>query len=154
MLSFNVSPLDVHALHDSVEVCALVTDLFSVHFGTLTKLSEILTSFGAVFIEELNDHLLLDLVNRNVEVDVGSPWGIVNCVSEGISCLLPVNNIVGFIEQLSEVDTDNVEPLANVARATLPLRQDEITDGECRDKVLFNAPESEEGFFGVPKVVE
>jgi aspartyl-tRNA(Asn)/glutamyl-tRNA(Gln) amidotransferase subunit C len=69
--------------------------------------------------------------------------------------LLPkMNNIVGFIEQLSEVDTDNVEPLANVARATLPLRTDEITDGECREKVLFNAPESEEGFFGVPKVVE
>ena len=69
--------------------------------------------------------------------------------------LLPkMNNIVGFIEQLSEVDTDNVEPLSNVARSTLPLRKDEITDGECRDKVLANAPESEEGFFGVPKVVE
>jgi len=69
--------------------------------------------------------------------------------------LLPkMNNIVGFIEQLAEVDTDNVEPLANVARSTLPLRTDEITDGECRDKVLANAPESEEGFFAVPKVVE
>jgi aspartyl-tRNA(Asn)/glutamyl-tRNA(Gln) amidotransferase subunit C len=69
--------------------------------------------------------------------------------------LLPkMNNIVGFIEQLSEVDTDNIEPLSNVARSTLPLRKDEITDGECRDKVLANAPESEEGFFGVPKVVE
>jgi aspartyl-tRNA(Asn)/glutamyl-tRNA(Gln) amidotransferase subunit C len=69
--------------------------------------------------------------------------------------LLPkMNNIVGFIEQLSEVNTDNIEPLSNVARSTLPLRKDEITDGECRDKVLANAPESEEGFFGVPKVVE
>jgi aspartyl-tRNA(Asn)/glutamyl-tRNA(Gln) amidotransferase subunit C len=48
----------------------------------------------------------------------------------------------------------NIEPLSNVARSTLPLRKDEITDGECRDKVLANAPESEEGFFGVPKVVE
>jgi len=72
-----------------------------------------------------------------------------------MDALLPkMNNIVGFIEQLSEVDTDNVEPLSNVARSTLPLRKDEITDGECRDKVLANAPESEEGFFGVPKVVE
>ncbi len=72
-----------------------------------------------------------------------------------LDALLPkMNNIVGFIEQLSEVDTDNVEPLSNVARSTLPLRKDEITDGECRDKVLANAPESEEGFFAVPKVVE
>lgn len=72
-----------------------------------------------------------------------------------MDALLPkMNNIVGFIEQLSEVDTDNVEPLSNVARSTLPLRKDQITDGECRDKILANAPESEEGFFGVPKVVE
>jgi aspartyl-tRNA(Asn)/glutamyl-tRNA(Gln) amidotransferase subunit C len=65
-----------------------------------------------------------------------------------------LNNILGFIEQLSEVNTDNVEPLSNVARSTLPLRKDEVNDGECRDKVLANAPESEEGFYAVPKVVE
>lgn len=65
-----------------------------------------------------------------------------------------MNNILGFVEQLSEIDTDDVEPLANVARSTLPLREDKITDGQCRDAVLANAPESEEGFFGVPKVVE
>lgn len=65
-----------------------------------------------------------------------------------------LNDILGFIEQLSEVDTDNVEPLSNVARSTLPLRADVVNDGECRDKVLANAPESEEGFFAVPKVVE
>ena len=72
-----------------------------------------------------------------------------------LDALLPkMNNIVGFIEQLAEVDTDNVEPLANVARSTLPLRADVVNDGDCRDKILFNAPESEEGFFAVPKVVE
>ena len=65
-----------------------------------------------------------------------------------------LNNILGFIEQLGEVDTDNVEPLSNVARSTLPLREDVINDGECRDKVLANAPEAEEGFYAVPKVVE
>ena len=65
-----------------------------------------------------------------------------------------LNNILGFIEQLSEVDTDNVEPLSNVARSELPLREDVVNDGNCRDKILANAPESEEGFFGVPKVVE
>lgn len=65
-----------------------------------------------------------------------------------------LNNILGFIEQLSEVDTDNVEPLANVARSTLPLREDIVNDGECIDKILANAPEAVEGYFSVPKVVE
>jgi len=65
-----------------------------------------------------------------------------------------MNNILGFVEQLAEINTDDVEPLANVARSTLPLREDKITDGGCREAVLANAPESEEGFFGVPKVVE
>ncbi|NCT40637.1 MAG: Asp-tRNA(Asn)/Glu-tRNA(Gln) amidotransferase subunit GatC [Alphaproteobacteria bacterium] len=69
--------------------------------------------------------------------------------------LLPqLNNIIGWIEQLSEVDTDNVEPLANVANIELPLRKDEVSDGNCADKVLANAPDEMQGFFSVPKVVE
>jgi aspartyl-tRNA(Asn)/glutamyl-tRNA(Gln) amidotransferase subunit C len=62
--------------------------------------------------------------------------------------------IVGFIEQLGEVDTDNVEPLSNVARKTLQLRADVVNDGNCQDKVLANAPDSVEGYFAVSKVVE
>jgi aspartyl-tRNA(Asn)/glutamyl-tRNA(Gln) amidotransferase subunit C len=65
-----------------------------------------------------------------------------------------LNNILSWIEQLSEVDTDNVEPLANVVDIELSLRKDEITDGGYQDDVLANAPESLEGFFVVPKVVE
>lgn len=65
-----------------------------------------------------------------------------------------LNNIMGFIEQLSEVNTDNVEPLANVVDTDLPLRKDEVSDGQCQDKVLANAPESMQGFYVVPKVVE
>tara|TARA_B100001750_G_scaffold222076_1_gene211173 strand:+ start:171 stop:458 length:288 start_codon:yes stop_codon:yes gene_type:complete len=65
-----------------------------------------------------------------------------------------INNILGFIEQLSEVNTDNVEPLANVARSNLPLRDDVVNDGDCVDKILANAPEAEEGYFAVPKIVE
>lgn len=65
-----------------------------------------------------------------------------------------LNNILGFIEQLAEVNTDNVEPLANVARSTLPLRADVVNDGNCPEKVLANAPEAIEGYFAVPKVVE
>jgi len=65
-----------------------------------------------------------------------------------------INKIVGFIEQLAEVDTDNVEPLSNVARKTLQLRSDVVNDGHCQDKVLANAPDSVEGYFAVSKVVE
>ena len=65
-----------------------------------------------------------------------------------------LNNIMGFIEQLSEVDTEGVEPLANVVDIPLTLRKDEVSDGDCRDKVLANAPESMQGFYVVPKVVE
>ncbi len=65
-----------------------------------------------------------------------------------------LNNILGWIEQLSEVDTDNVEPLANVANIDLPLRKDEVSDGACADKVLANAPEETQQFYVVPKVVE
>tara|TARA_B100000282_G_scaffold264202_1_gene214617 strand:+ start:5641 stop:5931 length:291 start_codon:yes stop_codon:yes gene_type:complete len=65
-----------------------------------------------------------------------------------------LSNILGFIEQLSEVNTEGVEPLANVVDIELALRKDEITDGDCREKVLANAPEETQGFFVVPKVVE
>jgi len=65
-----------------------------------------------------------------------------------------LSNIINFVEQLKEVDTDNVEPLASVVDITLRLREDEITDGGMQEDVLANAPESLEGFFVVPKVVE
>lgn len=65
-----------------------------------------------------------------------------------------LGKIMGFVEQLAEVDTDGVEPLANVVDIPLRLRKDEVTDGDCQDKVLANAPESMQGFFVVPKVVE
>jgi len=65
-----------------------------------------------------------------------------------------LGKIMGFIEQLSEVDTDGVEPLANVVDQDLRLRVDEISDGDYRDKILANAPEATQGFFAVPKVVE
>ena len=65
-----------------------------------------------------------------------------------------LSKIIGFVEQLNEVDTDNVEPLASVVDITLELREDKITDGDCVDKVLQNAPESTQGYFVVPKVVE
>jgi aspartyl-tRNA(Asn)/glutamyl-tRNA(Gln) amidotransferase subunit C len=65
-----------------------------------------------------------------------------------------LSSIIDWIEQLNEVDTDNVEPLANVANIELRLRPDEITDGGYPDKVLANAPEKTQGFFVVPKIVD
>ncbi|MEM7618374.1 MAG: Asp-tRNA(Asn)/Glu-tRNA(Gln) amidotransferase subunit GatC [Pseudomonadota bacterium] len=65
-----------------------------------------------------------------------------------------LSNIIGFVEQLSEVDTDNVEPLASVVDIALSLRSDDVTDGGYADKILANAPEMLEDFFVVPKVVE
>ena len=65
-----------------------------------------------------------------------------------------LSKIIGFIEQLGEINTDNVEPLANVVDISLPLREDAVTDGSCAEKVLANAPEETQGYFVVPKVIE
>ena len=62
--------------------------------------------------------------------------------------------ILAWIEQLNEVDTDGVEAMTSVVAAKLPTRQDVVTDGDCVDKVLANAPKTTGGFFIVPKVVE
>ncbi len=65
-----------------------------------------------------------------------------------------LSGILQWVEQLSEVDTDDVEPLANVVNIDLKLRKDEVTDGNYAEKVLANAPEETQGFFVVPKIVE
>ena len=65
-----------------------------------------------------------------------------------------LNNILGWVEQLGEVDVTGVEPMTAVIPNHLRLREDAVTDGQKRAEVLANAPVSEEGFFGVPKVIE
>jgi aspartyl-tRNA(Asn)/glutamyl-tRNA(Gln) amidotransferase subunit C len=65
-----------------------------------------------------------------------------------------LNNILGWIEQLGEVDTDGVEPLHAVIPNSMRLREDVITDGALQNEVLANAPQAEHGFFAVPKVIE
>ena len=64
------------------------------------------------------------------------------------------NTILGFIEQLNEVDVDGVEPMTSVTPQRLKRRQDEVSDGDQQAKVLANAPDAREGFFAVPKVME
>ena len=65
-----------------------------------------------------------------------------------------LNAIIGWVEQLGEVDTDGVEPLTGVIDQQLRLRDDAVNDGDCRDDVLANAPAAQHGFFAVPKVIE
>ncbi len=65
-----------------------------------------------------------------------------------------LNGILGWIEQLNEVNLDGVEPLAGAARMALKMREDVVTDGGYADRVLANAPERIGEFYAVPKVVE
>lgn len=65
-----------------------------------------------------------------------------------------LSDLLGWVEQLNEVDTSSVEPMTSVAEMTLPKRRDAVTDGGKPEGVLANAPEPEDGFFTVPKVVE
>jgi len=64
------------------------------------------------------------------------------------------NTILGFIEQLNEVDVEGVEPMTSVTPMRLKRRDDTVADGSQTGKVLSNAPDAREGFFAVPKVVE
>lgn len=65
-----------------------------------------------------------------------------------------LNAILGFVEQLGEVDVEGVEPMTSVTPMALPLRDDVVTDGGIADKVVANAPASEDDYFMVPKVIE
>ncbi|PSM19918.1 MULTISPECIES: Asp-tRNA(Asn)/Glu-tRNA(Gln) amidotransferase subunit GatC [Nitratireductor] len=65
-----------------------------------------------------------------------------------------LNTILGFVEQLNEVDVSGVEPMTSVIPMTMKKRRDVVTDGDRAEDVVANAPASEENFFLVPKVVE
>ncbi len=79
---------------------------------------------------------------------------------EEVAAMAPeLNSILGWIEQLGEVDTAAIAPMTAVIANTLRLRddivdQDLLTGGGVRDEILSNAPMPEHGFFGVPKVIE
>ena len=65
-----------------------------------------------------------------------------------------LNSILGFVEQLDEVDVAGVEPMTSVVSVKMRRRQDVVTDGEDAEGITANAPVSEDSFFLVPKVVE
>ena len=79
-------------------------------------------------------------------------------ISEAEARLEPLaaelNGIMAWIEQLAEVDTDGVEPMASSVDLKLPMREDVVTDGGDPDRVLANSPKTRDHFFIVPKVVE
>ena len=65
-----------------------------------------------------------------------------------------LNTILGFVEQLNEVDVSGVEPMTSVIPMDMKKRQDAVTDGNKADDIVANAPATDENFFLVPKVVE
>lgn len=65
-----------------------------------------------------------------------------------------LNGILGFVEQLSEVDVAGVEPMTSVIPMAMKMRSDEVNDGNIADRIVSNAPLTEQNFFEVPKVVE
>ncbi|MCT8973193.1 Asp-tRNA(Asn)/Glu-tRNA(Gln) amidotransferase subunit GatC [Microbaculum marinisediminis] len=65
-----------------------------------------------------------------------------------------LNSILGWVEQLSELDVDDVEPMTSVVQVAMKKREDEVTDGDIAADIVANAPETEDNYFVVPKVVE
>lgn len=65
-----------------------------------------------------------------------------------------LNGILGWIEQLNEVDVDGIDPMTSAVDMDAPLRKDVISDGGKRDAILKNAPKADDGFFVVPRSVE
>lgn len=65
-----------------------------------------------------------------------------------------IGTILDWMVSLNEVDTNNIEPLANVHQITLPLVKDQVSDGGIAEEVLKNAPDAKYGYFTVPKVIE
>lgn len=73
---------------------------------------------------------------------------------EAPKMVIELNGILGFVEQLSEVNIDGVEPMTSVMPMAMKKREDIVTDGDKADDVIVNAPLSDQNFFMVPKVVE
>lgn len=65
-----------------------------------------------------------------------------------------LNAMLGFVEALSAVDIDGVEPMTSVIPLAMAMREDRVTDGDIAAAVLANAPSTEDGYYVVPKVIE
>ncbi|PPR10667.1 MAG: Glutamyl-tRNA(Gln) amidotransferase subunit C [Alphaproteobacteria bacterium MarineAlpha11_Bin1] len=94
------------------------------------------------------------IVDRETVVRVARLARLKISEDEANSLAGELSNIIRWIEQLDEVETDGVEPMASVAEMKLRWRTDEVTDDSVSDKVTANAPDLQSGMFSVPKVVE
>jgi aspartyl-tRNA(Asn)/glutamyl-tRNA(Gln) amidotransferase subunit C len=65
-----------------------------------------------------------------------------------------INAILAFVEQLSQVDVEGVEPMISVTPMTMAMREDKVTDGDIADQIVQNAPATQDHYFVVPKVIE
>ena len=65
-----------------------------------------------------------------------------------------LNAMLAFVEQLSEVDVTGVEPMTSVTPMAMKMRDDVVTDGGIAGQIVHNAPETDDNFFLVPKVIE
>ena len=65
-----------------------------------------------------------------------------------------LNAVLALVEELQSVDTDGVAPMAHPLDATLALREDEVSEGDEREALQRPAPETEDGYFLVPRVIE
>ena len=65
-----------------------------------------------------------------------------------------LSNILGWIDELGELDTEGVQPMTSVVEVQHSLRKDAVKDGDRQEDILKNAPESKQGYFVVPRVVE
>jgi aspartyl-tRNA(Asn)/glutamyl-tRNA(Gln) amidotransferase subunit C len=74
--------------------------------------------------------------------------------AEGEALTGELSNILDWVEQLSDLETEGVPPMTSVVARDAPLRADEVTDGDQAEAIVKNAPEPAHGFFTVPKVVE
>ncbi len=74
--------------------------------------------------------------------------------TEVVALVPEFNALLDWVNQLGEVNVAGVQPMTAVIANALRLREDIVTDGNVRDKVLANAPAAQHGFFGVPKVIE
>ncbi|WP_114520600.1 Asp-tRNA(Asn)/Glu-tRNA(Gln) amidotransferase subunit GatC [Altererythrobacter sp. ZODW24] len=98
-------------------------------------------------------------VDKQTVVKIASLARIAMSDDEAAAMVPELNNILGWVEQLGEVDVTGVEPMTAVIPNVQRLRDDVVdadplTGGGVRDKVLANAPNAEHGFFAVPKVIE
>jgi aspartyl-tRNA(Asn)/glutamyl-tRNA(Gln) amidotransferase subunit C len=103
---------------------------------------------------------MMRLLEHDMSVDISTVKRVARLARIAVSedeanrMMGELNGILGFVEQLAEVDVSDVEPMTSVTAQKMRWRQDAVTDGNMQDAVTANAPEAMEQFFLVPKVVE